>query len=105
MVTSISKRKENGEYSKYIEDFKKMLSSLEFVSTNETTNKPKQPSFMASEESNESISPSISDNEYLEGISSEFIKAFEKSSDKLPESESNELTILSLIILILILQE
>jgi SLAP domain-containing protein len=86
----------NEQYSRYIDDFKTMLNSLEFVSTiNETINKPKQPSFMASEESNESISPSVSDNEYLEGFSSEFLKAFDKSFDKLPESKSNELTISS----------
>ena len=88
----------NEQYSRYLDDFNKMLNSLEFVSTNnETTNKAKQPSFMASEESNESISPSISDNEYVEGLSSEFIKALDKSFDKLPESkkESNGLTILS----------
>jgi SLAP domain-containing protein len=86
----------NEQYSKYIEDLKKMLNSLEFVSTiNETINKPKQPSFMASEKSNESISPSISDNEYLEGLSSELMKALDKSFDKLPESKSNELTISS----------
>jgi SLAP domain-containing protein len=83
----------NEQYPKYLDDFKKMLNSLEFDSANES--KQKQPSFMASEESNESISPSISDNEYLEGLSSEFIKALDKSFDKLPESKSNELTISS----------
>ena len=88
----------NEQYPKYLGDFKKMINSLEFVSTNET--KSKQPSFMTSEEEegNKSISrPSISDNEYEEDISSEFIKAFEKSIEKLSESkkESIGLTILS----------
>jgi SLAP domain-containing protein len=86
----------NEQYSKYLDDFKTIFNSLEFVSTiNETINKPKQPSFMASEELNESISPSLSDNEYLEDLSSEFNKALDKSFDKLPESKSNELTISS----------
>ena len=35
----------NEQYSNYLDDFKKMLNSLEFVSTNET--KKKQPSFLA----------------------------------------------------------
>ncbi|MGH9981847.1 MAG: hypothetical protein ACRD6U_09885, partial [Nitrososphaeraceae archaeon] len=77
---------------------KEYINSLEFVSTNETNNKPKQPSFMTSEEDvNKSISPSISDNENEEHVSSEIIKAFEKSNEKLSESkkESNGLTILS----------
>jgi SLAP domain-containing protein len=86
-------------YPKYIEDLKKMLNSLEFVSTNETINKPKQPSFMTSEEFNESTSPlpyiSDNENENEESALSEVSKALEKAFDKLPESESNELTISS----------
>ena len=88
----------NEQYPRHIDDFKKMINSLEFVSTNETNNnKQKQPSFMTSEEDvNKSISPSISD-ENEEDVSSEIIKAFEKSIEKLSESkkESNGLTILS----------
>jgi len=81
----------NEQYPKYLDDFKKMLNSLEFVSTNET--KPKQPSFMTSEEEvNESTSPSISNNQKEEDFS-ELIKTLDKSFDKL--SGSKELTILS----------
>jgi hypothetical protein len=45
--------KNEQQYSKYLDDFKKMLNSLEFVSANET--KKKQPSFMLdTNESNDS---------------------------------------------------
>ena len=89
----------NEQYPRHIDDFKTMVNSLEFVSTiNETNNnKQKQPSFMTSEEDvNKSISPSISYENEEDG-SSEIIKAFEKSIEKLSESkkELNGLTILS----------
>ena len=55
-------------YSKYVNDFKKMIDSLQFVSRNES--KQKQPSFMTSEEEvNESTSPSHSDNQNEEDFS------------------------------------
>jgi protein-disulfide isomerase len=40
------------QYSKYVDDFKKMIDSLQFVSSNES--KQKQPSFMMSENTTES---------------------------------------------------
>jgi hypothetical protein len=64
----------DGQYPKYINDLKKMMNSIEFVSSNESKKKqpsfmtstapekPKQPSFMRSEESNKTIS-SIANNE------------------------------------------
>jgi hypothetical protein len=55
--------KNEQQYSKYLDDFKKMLNSLEFVSANET--KKKQPSFMLdTNESNDSspISNLTNDN-------------------------------------------
>ena len=40
-------------YSKYVNDFKKMIDSLQFVSSNES--KQKQPSFMIAENTTESL--------------------------------------------------
>jgi len=88
----------NEQYPNHLDNFKTIINSLEFVSTiNETNNnKPKQPSFMTSEEDiNKSISPSISNNENEEDVSSEIIKAFEKSFGNLGKSNSSELTVLS----------
>ena len=53
--------KNEQQYSKYLNDFKKMLNSLKFVSTNET-NKQKQPSFMADNNNNEMTTTTV-DNE------------------------------------------
>jgi hypothetical protein len=91
----------NSQYSKHIDDFKKMINSIEFVSSNDskkkqpsfmTSTEPEkqtQPSFMTSEESNKSIS-SISNNENEMNFSDlEIPKQLDINQ------KSNELTILS----------